>query len=141
MIDLIPLPLLANPPDKLFQGLPVGGFQGHDSTVRRYVRQAKRRLGVQVTPAFIPLEPECGQEAEADWGAATAIIGGERVSVKFFCLRSKHSGKHFVRGHPCERQQAFLDGHIHAFAFFCGIHLVLVNDNLTSAVKKVFRGK
>jgi transposase len=117
------------------------GFQGHDSTVRRYVRKAKVRLGVQVTPAFIPLEPECGREAEVDWGAATAIIAGQKVPIKFFCMRSKFSGKHFVRCYPCERQQAFLDGHLHAFGFFGGIFPVLVYDNLTAAVKKVFRGK
>jgi len=116
-------------------------FPGHYATVRRYVRQAKVRLGVQVTPAFIPLEPECGQEAEADWGAATAIIAGERVAIIFFCMRSKFSGKHFVRGYPGERQQAFFDAHLHAFAFFGGIFPGLVYDNLTSAVKKVCRGK
>jgi transposase len=117
------------------------GFKGSGSTVRHYVRKAKIRLGVQVTPAFIPLEPACGQEAEVDWGAATAIIGGEKVSVKFFCMRSKYSGKHFVRCYPCERQQAFLDGHIHAFAFFEGIFPILIYDNLSTAVQKVFRGK
>jgi len=116
-------------------------FPGHYATVRRYVRQAKVRLGVQATPAFIPLEPECGREAEVDWGAATAIIAGERVPIKFFCMRSKFSGKHFVRGYPGERQQAFFDAHLHAFAFFGGIFPVLVYDNLTSAVKTVCRGK
>ncbi len=59
------------------------GFNGSDSTVRHYVRKAKMRLGVQVTPTFIPLEPECGHEAEIDWGAATAIIAGEQVPVNF----------------------------------------------------------
>jgi len=117
------------------------GFQGNDSTVRRYVRKAKVRLGVQVAPAFIPLEPECGREAEVDWGSATAIIAGEKMTIKFFCLRSKYSGKHFVRCYPCERQQAFLDGHLHAFAFFGGIFPVLIYDNLTTAVQKVCRGK
>ncbi|MEJ2691203.1 MAG: IS21 family transposase [Deltaproteobacteria bacterium] len=117
------------------------GFQGSDSTVRHYVRKARMRLGVQVTPAFIPLEPECGQEGEVDWGAAIAIIAGEKMPVKFFCMRSKYSGKHFVRCYPCERQQAFLDGHIHAFAFFEGIFRILIYDNLTTAVQKVLRGK
>ena len=56
---------------------------------------------MQVAPAFIPLEPECGREAEVDWGAATAIIAGERVPIKFLCMRSKFSGKHFVRCYPC----------------------------------------
>jgi transposase len=117
------------------------GFTGGSSTVRHYVRKAKIRLGVQAVPAFVPLEPDCGQEAEVDWGAALAFIGGEKTPVKFFCMRSKFSGKHFVRCYPCERQQAFLDGHLHAFAFFGGIHPVLIYDNLTSAVRKVLRGK
>jgi transposase len=117
------------------------GFQGSDSTVRHYVRKAKMRLGVQMTSAFIPLEPECGQEAEVDWGAATAIIAGEKMLVQFFCMRSKYSGKHFVRCYPCERQQAFLDGHIQAFAFFGGIFRIIIYDNLTTAVQKVLRGK
>jgi hypothetical protein len=56
-------------------------------------------------------------------------------------MRSKFSGKHFVRGYPGERQQAFFDAHLHAFAFFGGIFPVLVYDNLTSAVKTVCRGK
>lgn len=117
------------------------GFSGGRSTVRHYVRQAKVRLGVQASPAFIPLEPECGREAEVDWGAAMAIIAGEKVPVKFFCMRSKFSGKHFVRCYPCERQQAFFDGHLHAFAFFGGVFPTLVYDNLTSAVKKVLCGR
>jgi hypothetical protein len=40
------------------------GFVGGASTVRRYVRQAKIRLGVSVGKAFIPLEDDCGKEDE-----------------------------------------------------------------------------
>lgn len=64
-------------------------------------------------------------EAEIDWGTASAVIGGEEMSIKFFCMRSKYSGKHFVRCYPCERQQAFFDAHMHGFAFFGGIFPVL----------------
>jgi hypothetical protein len=46
-----------------------------------------------------------------------------------------------VRGYPCERQQAFLDAHLHAFAFFGGIFPTLVYDNLTTAVRQVLRGR
>jgi hypothetical protein len=70
-----------------------------------------------------------------------AVIGGVRRSIKYFCLRSKYSGKHFVRCYPCERQQAFFDAHLHAFDFFGGIFPVLIYDNLTSAVRKVLRGR
>ncbi len=117
------------------------GFVGSESRVRRYVRDAKARLGVNGAAAFIPLEPDVGREAEVDWGTAQAIISGERRQIKLFCMRSKFSGKHFVRGYPCERQQAFFDAHLHAFEFFGGIFPVLIDDNLTSAVRKVLRGR
>lgn len=114
---------------------------GSEPTVRRYVREAKVRLGVSAPKAFIPLEPELGQEAEVDWGTALAAISGQVGRYKFFCMRSKSSGKHFVQFYPCERQQAFFDGHIQAFRFFGGVFPVLIYDNLTAAVKRVFRGK
>ena len=71
------------------------GFNGSESTVRHYVRQAKIRLGTNIQAVFIPLEPDVGREAEVDWGTATAFISGKRVKVKFFCLRSKYSGTFF----------------------------------------------
>jgi transposase len=117
------------------------GFTGGSSTVRHYVRGAKVRLGLNVAKAFIPLDPEVGREAEVDWGTALAIIGGKPTMVKFFGMRSRYSAKHFVRGYPCERQQAFLDAHLHAFAFFGGIFPTLVYDNLTTAVRQVLRGR
>lgn len=117
------------------------GFTGSESSVRRYVRQAKIRLGVNRPKAFIPLDPSCGQEGEVDWGGATAIIAGREERLKFFCMRSKYSAKHFVRFYPCERQQAFFDGHIKAFDFFGGVFSTLIYDNLKTAVQKVLKGK
>ena len=96
------------------------GYKGGESTVRRYVSMAKMRLGRDRPGAFIPCDPEAGFEAEVDWGTATAEIGGTRQTIKIFCMRSKYSGKHFVRAYPCERQQAFFDAHLHGFQFFGG---------------------
>jgi transposase len=117
------------------------GYGGSESGVRHYVREAKIRLGLNTGKVFIPCDPECGKEAEIDWGGAAAIIDGVKMPIKLFCMRSRYSGKHFVRAYPCERQQAFFDGHIHAFEFFGGIYPVLVYDNLSSAVKQILRGK
>ena len=117
------------------------GYRGGESTIRRYVKVAKIDLGLDTPQAFIPCDPEAGYEAEVDWGTATAIIAEEQVRLKFFCMRSKYSGKHFVRFYPCERQQAFFDAHIHAFQFFGGVFPVLIYDNLTTAVRKVLLGK
>jgi len=117
------------------------GYQGGESTVRRYVSMARMELGVNSPGAFIPCDPEAGFEAEVDWGTAMVEIEGKRHRVRIFCMRSKYSGKHFVRAYPCERQQAFFDAHIRGFQFFGGVFPVLIYDNLTTAVRKVLRGR
>ena len=116
-------------------------FEGAETTVRRYVREAKLRLGVNARQVFIPSDPEAGVEAEVDWGRCIAILGGIETWLKLFCMRSKFSGKHFVRCYPCERQQALFDGHIRGFTFFGGIFPILIYDNLTTAVQKILSGK
>jgi transposase len=116
-------------------------FQGGETTVRRYVREAKLRLGIGTQQVFIPCDPQIGTEAEVDWGRCTAIIAGVETKLKLFCMRSKCSGKHFVRCYPCERQQALFDGHIRGFSFFGGVFPILIYDNLTTAVQKILRGK
>lgn len=117
------------------------GYTGGPSTVRRYVRDAKLRLGDGMSKGFIPLEILNNGEAEVDWGTAHVDLDGHRTKVKYFCMRAKFSGRHFVRIYPCERQQAFFDAHIKAFEFFGGVFPVLIYDNLTTAVKKVLKGK
>ena len=117
------------------------GYQGSISTVLRYVRIARQRIGISSRQIFIPLDPPVGQEAEVDWGRCMAILDGEKVQLKLFCIRSKFSGKHFVRCYPCERQQALFDAHIQAFSYFGGIFPVLIYDNLTTVVQKILTGK
>lgn len=116
-------------------------YSGGETTVRRYVREAKLKLGLTNQQAFIPSDSTTAQEAEVDWGNCLAVIASESVKLKLFCIRSKCSGKHFVRCYPCERQQALFDAHIQAFSFFGGIFPVLIYDNLTTVVQKVFKGK
>lgn len=117
------------------------GYKGSEEAVRRYVRLAKPRFGVDGSEVFIVTDPECGQEAEVDWGRAVAVVGGARMPIMCFCMRSRFSGKPFVRAYPCEKQQAFFDGHIQAFSFFGGVFPRLVYDNLRSAVQKILLGR
>ncbi|HMJ35044.1 MAG TPA: hypothetical protein VK501_14125 [Baekduia sp.] len=42
---------------------------------------------------------------------------------------------------PVETQQAFQEGHVHAFAWFDGVFGEVRYDNLTSAVKQVLKGR
>lgn len=72
------------------------GYAGSEVTVRRYVRQVKAKEGMETPGAFLVLEPECGKEAEADWGEALTIVKGIRTPSHFFCMRPRFSGRVFV---------------------------------------------
>jgi transposase len=111
-----------------------------ESSVRRYVGRRKREMGFIVNETFVPQTYAWGQEAQIDWYEASADLGGERQTVQVFCMRSMASGGAFHRAYPRATQQAFLEGHELAFAYFSGVFRVLRYDNLTSAVKKVLRG-
>jgi len=117
------------------------GYSGSEEAVRRYVRLTKPRLGLDGSEVFVVTDPECGREAEVDWGRAGAVIRGVKTPIYYFCMRSRFSGKPFVRAYLCEKQQAFFDGHLHAFAFFGGVFPTLVYDNLKSAVQKILSGR
>lgn len=117
------------------------GYGGSESNIRRYVRKAMQQIGIELSKAFIPCDPESGSEAEIDWGNAIAKISGKEERVSYFCMRSKYSGKHFIRMYPCERQQALIDGHIRGFGYFGGVFPVLIYDNMTTAIQKVMRGR
>lgn len=66
---------------------------------------------------------------------------GEKREVRLFCMRSRYSGKIFLRPYAWERQEMFFDAHMAAFAFFGQVFPVLVYDNVTVAVHTVLRGK
>ena len=105
-------------------------FKGAESTVRAWTREARARLGLNASVAVVPLDPEAAREAEVDWGSAWVRIGGVQQQVKIFCMRSRYSGKAFVRAYWRERQEMFLDAHMRAFTFYGGVFPVLVYDNL-----------
>jgi transposase len=111
-----------------------------ESTVRRYVREKKGELGLLGRVVCVPQCYDWGAEAQVDWYEAYAELAGERQKVQAFSLRSMASGGAFHRAYPRATQQAFLEAHELAFAYFGGVFRVLRYDNLTSAVKKVLRG-
>jgi len=112
-----------------------------EPTVRRYVAQRKRELGLNRREVFVPQSYSWGQEAQVDWFEAVAKLGGERLKLQFFAMRSMASGDAFHRAYTNATQQAFLEGHEHAFAYFHGVFRTLRYDNLTLAVKKILRGR
>jgi transposase len=111
-----------------------------ERSVRKYVQERKQQLGVGRQEVFIPQSYELGQEGQIDWYTATAIIGGVEQTVQMFTMRSMASGGAFHRAYPRATQQAFFDGHEHAFRYFEGVFKTLRYDNLASAVRRVFKG-
>jgi transposase len=111
-----------------------------ESTVRNHVRERKRQMGLVGRETFVPQSYSWGQEAQVDWYEAWIDLDDERTKVQVFAMRSMASGAAFHRAYLHATQQAFLEAHEHAFAYFGGVFHLLRYDNLTSAVRKILRG-
>ena len=111
-----------------------------ERTVRQYVHDRKIALGLTVHETFVPQSYEWGVEAQVDWYEAYADLAGERTKLQVFSMRSMASGAAFHCAFLHATQQAFLEAHELAFAYYSGVFRKLRYDNLTSAVKKVLRG-
>jgi transposase len=111
-----------------------------ESTVRRYVRERKRALGLQSRETFVPQSYAWGGEAQVDWYEAEADLGDERQKLQVLVLRSMASGGAFHRAYYRATQQAFLEAQQLGFHYFEGVFRHLRYDNLPLAVKKILRG-
>ncbi len=111
-----------------------------EPSVRRYVRQRKAALGLLARETFVPQSYEWGVEAQVDWYEAYADLDGERQKCQVFTMRSMASGGAFHRAYLHATQQAFLEAHELAFAYFGGVFRRLRYDNLGAAVRRVLRG-
>jgi transposase len=112
-----------------------------ERTVRGYVHERKVALGLTVQETFVPQSYDWGVEAQVDWYDAYADLAGERTKLQGFSMRSMASGAAFHCAFLHATQQAFLEGHERAFAYFTGVFRRLRYDNLGSAVKKILRGQ
>jgi len=81
-----------------------------------------------------------GGEAQIDWYEGWVQLDGVPRKMYVFCMRSMASGGAFHRAYSHATQQAFLEAHELAFAYFAGVFRLLRYDNLKSAVKKILRG-
>jgi transposase len=111
-----------------------------ESTVRNHVRERRRQLGLLRRETFVPQSYGWAQEAQVDWYEAWVDFGDERTRVQVFAMRSMASGAAFHRAYLHATQQAFLEAHELAFAYFGGVFRLLRYDNLASAVRKILRG-
>ena len=124
---------------RMYQVLHSEGYSGAESTVRRYVGQQRREQ--KVRDVYLPLEYDAGTDAQVDWSEAMVIMDGEAVTVQLFMMRLCYSRRLFVMAFPFQKQEAFLEGHVHSFHHFGGVPHRLTYDNLTTAVFRVLKGK
>ena len=115
-------------------------YAGSESHLRRYISRRKRILCIPkeafVLQCYMP-----GQEAEMDWYEAYVELNGINTKLYFFQMRSCFSKKLFTMAFYSQNQQSFLEGHRQAFEFFGGVFPAIRYDNLSSAVKRVLKGR
>ena len=92
-----------------------------ESTVRRFVRETRRELDLVHRDVAIVAHHLPGEEAQVDFGVADVLIGREKVRVAVFELRLSHSGAAVHVAYGSEGQEAFLEGHVIAFARLGGV--------------------
>ena len=108
------------------------GFTGQYTIVKDYVRERRRRT----QEMFVPLSHAPGH-AQCDFGEAVAVISGVERKVHYFVLDLPHSDGCFVKAYPAETTEAFLDGHVSAFAFLGGVPQSILYDNTRLAVARI----
>ena len=108
------------------------GYQGGLTVVKDAVR-AWRRGRAEV---FVPLAHRPG-EAQVDFGQAEVTLDGQTATVALFVMTLPYSDATFVCAFPRECTEAFLEGHVRAFAFLGGIPRRISYDNSKIAVAKI----
>ncbi|MBT2700902.1 IS21 family transposase [Bacillus sp. ISL-40] len=112
-------------------------FKGSASNIRKIV--AKRRQ--QIQEVYIPLDFQLGHQFQFDWGEADIILQGRTQRINLFCVQLSASRMRFVRAYLHAKQEAFLDGFVHAFEFLGGVPTEGLLDNLKTAVLKILQGR
>jgi transposase len=112
------------------------GFTGGYTIVKDYVRSQKRG-GKEM---FVPLHHPAGH-AQADFGEALVLIGGVEQKAYFFAFDLPHSDACYIRAYPAANTEAWLDGHVHAFAFFGAVPQSVLYDNDRCLVAKIMPDK
>ena len=85
---------------------------------------------------FVPLSHTPGH-AQCDFGEALVVIGGVQRKAHCFVIDLPHSDGCFVKAYPAETTEAFLDGHVSAFAFLDGVPQSILYDNTKLAVARI----
>ena len=107
-------------------------YDGGYTIVKDYVRAQKRGS----REMFVPLSHPPGH-GQADFGEALVVIGGIEQKAYFFAFDLPHSDACYIHAYPAANTEAWLDGHVHAFAFFEAVPRSVLYDNDRCLVAKI----
>lgn len=110
--------------------------------VRAYVAERRPQVRMEAgrgpAEVFVQQSHRPGDEAEVDFGEVVVRLAGQDVKCFLFCLRLSFSGKAVHRVSLSGGQEAFFEGHEHAFRVLGGVPAGKIRyDNLKSAVAQV----
>jgi transposase len=108
------------------------GYTGGLTVVKDAVRAWRRSH----TEVFVPLTHPPG-EAQVDFGEAEVVLDGEPTKVAVFVLTLPYSDALYCQAFPRECTEAFLEGHVRAFAFLGGVPRRISYDNSKIAVARI----
>lgn len=116
------------------------------STVRDYVARRRPEIwaaaGRSLSEVFVPQFHEPAAEGEVDFADLWIILAGVKTKVFLFTLRLSYSGRAVHRAFATQSQEAFLEGHVHAFNRLGGVPVLRIRyDNLKAAVSRVLFGR
>jgi transposase len=107
-------------------------FTGGYTIVKDYMRERER----QGREMFVPLAHPPGH-AQADFGEAMVILDGVERKAHFFAFDLPQSDACYIRAYPAATSEAWVDGHVHAFAFFGRVPVSVLYDNDRCLVARI----
>ncbi len=125
----------------LYEELCLSGYKGSYSSACRYISKWNERSSNISPAACVPLSFAPGEAYQFDWSTDKLLINNEIVTVKVAHFILCYSGRKFIYIYPNEKQEMVFDAHVRAFEYFGGTPIRGIYDNMSTAVKKVLRGK
>ena len=118
-------------------------FTGGYTIVKDYVRGEQ----IRHREVFVPLTHAHG-EAQADFGEVLVVVAGVECKAHYalsgdgsLAMDLPHSDNFFVSAFPAETTEAFLEGHVRAFAYFGGVPTRILYGNTKIAVARILGGE
>lgn len=88
---------------------------------------------------ILGLRTQGDKPSQADFGEAMLVIEWVEQKAHFFALDLAYSDACFVRAYPDAASEAWLNGHVHAFAFFSRVPQSVFYDNDRDLVAQILQ--